>query len=42
LGVIGVKKFALLTKKGKVIRNIKKERILEEIKREIKNIDKTP
>lgn len=35
IGVIGVKQFALLTKKGKVIKQIKKENILKQLKKEI-------
>ena len=36
LGVVGVKKFALLIKDGKELRKIKKENVLEELKQEIK------
>lgn len=40
LGVIGTKECALLTRKGQIIKKVKKEKILEELKKEIKNIDK--
>ncbi|MFH1894562.1 MAG: flavodoxin-dependent (E)-4-hydroxy-3-methylbut-2-enyl-diphosphate synthase [Patescibacteria group bacterium] len=36
LAVVGVKKFALLMKGGKELRKIKKENVLEELKKEIK------
>ena len=38
LAVVGIKKFALLLKGGKELRKIKKENVLEEIKKEIKKI----
>jgi (E)-4-hydroxy-3-methylbut-2-enyl-diphosphate synthase len=38
LAVVGVKKFALLMKEGKELRKIKKEAVLDELKKEIKKI----
>lgn len=40
LGVVGTKDCALLTKKGRIIKKIKKEDILLELKKEIKTFDK--
>jgi (E)-4-hydroxy-3-methylbut-2-enyl-diphosphate synthase len=40
LGVVGVKKFALLMKDGKELRKIKKDDIFEELKKEIKKLTK--
>lgn len=37
LGVVGAKKSALLAKKGKIVKEIKKEKILAEFKKELKN-----
>ncbi|MDO8663456.1 MAG: flavodoxin-dependent (E)-4-hydroxy-3-methylbut-2-enyl-diphosphate synthase [Candidatus Wildermuthbacteria bacterium] len=39
-GVVGVKKCALLMKKGRIIKRVKKDKVLEELRKEIENIDK--
>jgi (E)-4-hydroxy-3-methylbut-2-enyl-diphosphate synthase len=41
LGVVGVKKYALLTKKGKTVRNIKKGEIIKELTKEIAKLIKS-
>lgn len=40
LSIVGVKQLALLMKKGKIVKRIKKEDIIKELKKEIKNLNK--
>ena len=40
LAVVGTKEFALITKEGKVIKKVKKEKALEELKKQIRTLKK--
>ena len=41
LGVVGVKKAALITKNGKIVKRVKEKDIIEVFKKELRNYIKT-